>query len=148
MTDTSSDRAVIRIELGLYSVQWYEQDPGPCCKCGREVGVGPGGFSTDDTAGPTAGPLCDGCLLLLNKDLGNLIWLAHMARELTEQASSIEDPWRVDQCLVTLMTFAKMYDQGAKWPRRDAKAAVLMKALQRRMPRKPWEELLQSVMAS
>ena len=136
-------RSVIKIELGLYSVQWYDDDPGPCCKCGREVGAGPGGFSTDETAGP----LCDGCLLLLNKDLGNMVWLAHMARELAERASKLEDPWTVDQVLVTMMTFAKMYDQSAEWPRREAKADILMKELQARMAKKPWEELLQSVIA-
>ncbi len=141
--DDNSKRPGIYIELGLYSVQWFEADPGPCCQCNREVGEGPAGFSTDDPAGP----LCDGCLLLLDKQLGNLLWLANMARELAEEASRIEDPWRVDQVLVTMMTFAKLYDQGADWPRREAKAAVLMKELETRMKKAPWEELLRSVIA-
>lgn len=53
------------IELGTVSIQLFETDPGPCITCGRQIGFGPVGF----TKGEPRGPVCDGCLLALDKPI-------------------------------------------------------------------------------
>lgn len=124
--------------LGPHSIQWFDADPGPCRRCGGEVGAGPAGFTTEEPPGP----LCDVCLLKHDKHLGMLIWIAHVVRELADKATGIEDPWAADQVMVTLMTFAKLYHLGAEWPRREAKALDFVKELQERMARIPWFDLM------
>lgn len=122
MDSDEDDRPAVKIELGPYSVQWLETDPGPCAVCGREVGWGPVGFKMDDPLGP----VCDTCLLELNTELGMLLLMAHTSRELAHQATSAADP---REHLVGLLTFAKVYDQGAKWPRRRIAATQLVDEL-------------------
>lgn len=129
-----------RIKLGSVSLEWYETDPGPCVECQQETGSGPIGFKL----GKPAGPVCDECLVRLSKGLGNLLRMAHVAREVAEIATGIEDPWRADQCMVVLMTFAQLFNKGAKWPARPIGASQFLEQLQTRMANGSWQELFQS----
>ena len=126
------------IELGLYSVQWFESDPGPCVECGEAIGAGPAGFTTDDPSGA----VCDACLLRGDRNLGMLIWLAHVAREMAGQASGEEDPWEADKSMVALMTFCKLYHQGAGWPCRESRAADFIRGLKMAMAKVKLDDLL------
>ncbi len=121
------------IEPGAVSIQWLA-DPGLCTVCGEVVGSGPVGYSTDEPAGPR----CDVCLLKEDKGLGMLLWLVLVARELARQATGTKNPADADQCLLVLMAFAKMFDQDAEWPHREAVALDLVAELRERLARIPW----------
>ena len=98
------------------------------------VGTGPVGYSRDEPAGPR----CDACLLKHDKGLGMLLWMGLVARQLARQATGTTDPADADQCLLILMTFAKMFDQQAEWPHREAVALDLVAELRARLARIPW----------
>lgn len=123
-----ADRPAAEIKLASLSIEFCET-AGPCVQCGEVVSWGLVGF----TLGDPDGRVCDGCLLALNKDLGMLLIMAHVVRELATQAVGIEDPWQADQLMVTLMMFAKIYDQGASWPRRPIAAKEFVEGLSQRV---------------
>lgn len=118
----------IALEIGPFSVQWLETAPGPCAACSCLVGSGPVGFSIEE---PT-GPLCDGCLLDQCPGLGMLLMMANVNRELAQQTTEEGDPERADDCMVALMTVARMYDRGAGWPVRSSKATTFIEDLENR----------------
>ena len=106
------------LELGPISIEWLETDPGPCAVCSGHVGWGPVGFRREqgEEREKPAGPVCDSCLLNLSPDLGMLLLFANAAREL---ASDLPEDFLVaDRQRIALMTFAKIYDLVAQWPRR------------------------------
>ncbi len=119
-------------ELRAVSIQWLDA-PG-LCPCGEVVGSGPVGYSTDEPAGPR----CDDCLLQEDKGLGMVLWMVLVARQLARQATGTENPEDADQCLLVLMAFAKMFDQDAAWPHREAGALDLVAELRKRLARIPW----------
>ncbi len=133
------DTPVVELALGPVSIVWLETDPGPCA-CGQEIGVGPVGFHLDPKK-----PVCDKCLLELHKDIGMMMWMAHVARELAGNATGVDDPWRADQYMVALMTLARIYHQGAEWPHREAAALDFVEELKARMAAIPWDALVKTL---
>ncbi len=116
-----------------------EADLGPCA-CGLEIGSGPVGFRLDEPVGP----VCDGCLLELNRDIGMLMWMAHVVREMAETVAATEEPLKVDQAMLLLMKFAQTYHLGAKWPHRRAAVLDLVDELRARIgvvPGEVWAKL-------
>ncbi len=133
------DRSMVELALGPVSIIWLETDPGPCA-CGCEIGVGPVGFRLEPRE-----PVCDKCLLDLHKDIGMMLWMTHIARELAAQATGIDDPWRADQFMVALMAFAGLYNAEAGWPSREAAAMDFMEELKERMAVVPWDALRETL---
>ncbi len=123
------------LALGPVSIVWLETDPGPCA-CGREIGAGPVGFDLEPQE-----PVCDRCLLDRHKDIGMIMWMIHIARELAGEATGTGDPWRADQIMVALMAFAKLYNASAEWPCREAAAMDYMEELRGRLAAIPWDAL-------
>ena len=121
------------------SIVWLETDPGRCV-CGREIGIGPVGFHQGRQE-----PVCDKCLLDLHKDIGMMMWMTHIVRELAGEATGTDDPWRADQFMVALMAFAKIYNTGAEWPCREAAAMDFMEELKGRMAGIPWDALTKTL---
>lgn len=108
-------------------IRWFETEAGPCVHCRRPVGSGPVGFAEEDPAGP----VCDPCLLSFNADLGMLLTMANVSRELAARAAVTDDPWEADQQMVALMASARIYHQGSDWPaRRVAAMEVIQELLQ------------------
>ncbi len=122
--------------VGTVSIQWCEAAPGPCVRCEDPVGSGPVGFTQDEPSGA----MCDGCLLEANKDLGMMIMMAHVTRELAikaAEASEATNPWQADHTMLQMMLFAKMYHKGATWDRRPIAATEFVAELHAQFDRIP-----------
>lgn len=74
-----------------------------------------------------------------------LMWVALVARQLAGQAAGTENPADADQCMLVLMAFSKMFDQGAEWPHREAVALDLVNELRERLARVPWSAVVLEV---
>ena len=127
-----NDRPLIEPEIGSVSIVWLETDPGPCA-CGCEIGIGAVGFHLDQQE-----PVCDKCLLGLHKDIGMMMWMTHIVRELVDDSTGVDD---LRQRQMALMTFARLYHTGATWPRREAAAMDFMAGLKERLAAVPWSPL-------
>ncbi len=128
----------IEIKPGPASIGWFETDPGPCVVCGRQVGFGPVGYKADDPPGP----VCDSCMLELNGDLGMMLVMVGVNRELASQVMPDDDLKEAEQRRVALMTFSIVYDEAARWPRRRKAVMTFLKGLVARMKRIPIDTLL------
>ena len=137
MSQDDNGRPVDEIELGPVSIQWLAE-PSLCAACGETVGSGPVGYSLSAPAGPR----CDGCLLKEDEGLGMLMWVGLVSRQLAGQAAGATDPLEADRCMLILMSFSKMFDQGADWPHREAVALKLVDKLRERLARVPMADEL------
>ena len=129
-----------RIKLWPYSIQWFLNTPGPCARCRREVGSGPVGFRNSEPAGP----LCDKCLLDQHFDMGMLLLMANVTRELAKQATR-RDALEAEPYRALLMTFSKVYDQGADWPLRRKEALGYLWDLMQQDDQVPLEAVLKMI---
>ncbi len=123
-------------------IRWLEAASDPCVVCEQDVGTGPVGFKTDEPAGS----LCDGCLLEANHDLGMMILMVHVVRELATAAEGINDPWKADEIMLSLMLFAKVYNQGATWIRRPIAAREFVAELQNATAKIPITVVLKALL--
>ena len=122
-----SSRTVIGPELGPISIEWLEDNAGPCVACSDEVGRGPIGFKRTEPSGP----VCDLCMLELHGDLGMLLLFANAGRHLASHVP--EHALEASQQRTALMTFAKIYDLGAQWPWRPVAAMDFMRNFLKRL---------------
>ena len=74
-TDSEPGSPSLRTEC---SIEIVEDDPGPCIRCCRSVGVGLVGWRWQ----PEEGPLCDRCLGDLDVDLGAALAIVQRADEI------------------------------------------------------------------
>lgn len=66
-----------------------------------------------------------------------------MVREIADLAEeNDDDPCNADLLMISLMTFAKMYNMTTDWPKRDANARVFVDELRERMQKVPWSDLI------
>ncbi len=98
-----------------YSIRYVKEDAGPCPSCDdcEEIGRGPVGFYGNV-------PVCDWCLLMGDRDLGGLLVMAHLTREIDRLRGLMTDQDRALEALSVFTTWARFYSQDAnrKWPPR------------------------------
>ena len=134
-------RPATRPEPAPCSIEWFDSDPGPCVVCGRKIGAGPVGFRGDDPVGP----YCDGCTLERNKDLGMLLMVANICREIAAEAEDAGE-CRHDELIVALMVVVRMYNRASSWPVRSVKVLGYFERLKERIPEVPVEAILKMML--
>ncbi len=98
-----------------YSIVYVTEDAGRCPSCDdcEEIGRGPIGMY-----GEVA--ICDWCLLMGHQDLGALLVMAHIAREIDRLRGLTHDRDQGTEVLSVFSAWSRYYAQDAdrKWPPR------------------------------
>ena len=101
--------------MSRYSIRYVKEDAGPCSSCDdcEEIGRGPIGFHGQR-------PVCDWCLLMGDRDLGGLLVMAHLTREVDRLRGLMSDQDRALEALSVFTSWARYYsgDADGKWPPR------------------------------
>ncbi len=113
-----------------YSVEWMDNDPGPCLVCTAPVGLGPIGWLRG------AGPLCDRCMVERCSGLGRMLQAASVIRELG--AIDRDSGENLDEVVTALATYARLYERVSRdqWPYRPVGILRYLRGLSSRVERK------------
>ncbi len=115
--------------MAKYAIIFSEKKGGPCCRCGAQTGNGPIGFYGRK-------PLCDFCLMRDAPDLGALLILAQMAREVAALRHRQGARDQSTEALAVVSTWAFFYDQHAqkRWNTRIPDLVAQLTALGKQGP--------------
>lgn len=96
--------------LESFSIEWLEEDPGPCVVCREPAGQGPVAWRKR----PDPGPVCDGCMLRQHPGLGLVLFIVGAQRELGRFSERLaDDPEALYQLMIKLIALAEEYDRSA-----------------------------------
>lgn len=88
----------------VYSIRLAQSPGTPCAQCRMPTGEGPVGYCSED-------PLCDLCLLTGSGDLGMVLTLVAVVRQLAGHLAAGAEDRR--EALEELGAFARLYDRFA-----------------------------------